>query len=94
MIKKKLAIQIAQRIGNGREETTKLLDVLCEVLGDTLDAGVFVHLTGLGRLTVREYPAQKGFDPRTRGFITMAAKKSPVFKANKSLKGKSNEAGA
>ena len=43
MIKKKLAIQIAQRIGNGREETTKLLDVLCEVLGDTLDAGVFVH---------------------------------------------------
>ena len=35
MIKKKLAIQIAQRIGNGREETTKLLDVLCEVLGDT-----------------------------------------------------------
>ena len=44
MIKKKLAIQIAQRIGNGREETTKLLDVLCEVLGDTLDAGVFVHL--------------------------------------------------
>ena len=54
MIKKKLAIQIAQRIGNGREETTKLLDVLCEVLGDTLDAGVFVHLTGLGRLTVRE----------------------------------------
>ena len=59
MIKKKLAIQIAQRIGNGREETTKLLDVLCEVLGDTLDAGVFVHLTGLGRLTVREYPAKR-----------------------------------
>ena len=49
MIKKKLAIQIAQRIGNGREETTKLLDVLCEVLGDTLDESLMGTTFGMDK---------------------------------------------
>lgn len=52
----------------------------------SLKDGEKVQVIGFGNFEVRERAARKGRNPQTGEEITIAASKSPAFKAGKQLK--------
>ncbi|MEG0628951.1 MAG: HU family DNA-binding protein, partial [Enterococcus sp.] len=65
---------------------TSAVDALFEGIQSSLKAGEKVQVIGFGNFEVRERAARKGRNPQTGEEITIAASKSPAFKAGKQLK--------
>ena len=64
----------------------RALEGLIDAVAAALKAGDTVSVVGFGTFTVRERAARTGRNPRTGEEITIAASKSPAFKAGKGLK--------
>lgn len=64
----------------------RALEGLIDAVAAALKAGDTVSVVGFGTFTVRERAARTGRNPRTGEEITIAASKSPAFKAGKALK--------
>ena len=59
---------------------------MLDTVTESLKRGEKVSLVGFGNFEVRERAAHKGRNPSTGEEITIAASKSPVFKAGKNFK--------
>ena len=57
-----------------------------DVVAEELKKGEKVQLVGFGTFEVAEREAREGRNPRTGETMTIAASKSPKFKAGKALK--------
>jgi DNA-binding protein HU-beta len=64
----------------------RALEGLIDAVAAGLKAGDTISVVGFGTFTVRERAARTGRNPRTGEEITIAASKSPAFKAGKALK--------
>ncbi len=64
----------------------RALDGMIEAIGSALKSGDTVSVVGFGTFVVRERAARTGRNPRTGEEISIAASKSPAFKAGKALK--------
>ena len=64
----------------------RALEGLIDAVAAALKSGDPVSVVGFGTFTVRERAARTGRNPRTGEEITIAASKSPAFKAGKALK--------
>lgn len=91
MTKKELGRALAKRNGMTIEAASNCVDSVLEIIADTLEAGDDVRLIGFGTFGVRERAERVGPNPRKKGeTIVIPARKSPFFKAGKSLKDKVN----
>ena len=63
---------------------------LAQIRTALVDTGEFL-LTGIGKLTVKNYPEKEGRNPRTREPITIAACRKVKFKPAKALREAVNE---
>ena len=90
MNKTELVAAIAERTQLSKPDTDKAVKAFIEVVGDELKKGGKVQLAGFGTFEVAERAARQGINPRTKEAITIAASKSPKFKAMKALKDKVN----
>lgn len=81
MKKTDLIAAIAEKADISKKDADKALAALIDVVTDALKAGDKVQLTGFGTFEVRERAARTGINPQTKETITIAASKSPVFKA-------------
>ncbi|MDH7569791.1 MAG: HU family DNA-binding protein [Armatimonadota bacterium] len=86
MNKTDLIAAIAQKASLKRKDAAAAVDALVGVVRDELAKGGEVSITGFGTFAVRERSARTGRNPRTGETIAIAAGKSPVFRAGKSLK--------
>ena len=57
-----------------------------QTVAEALKAGDKVQLMGFGTFEIKDRPARTGRNPATGESIEIAASKTPVFKAGKSLK--------
>ena len=64
----------------------RALEGLVEAVASALKAGDTVSVVGFGTFTARERAARTGRNPRTGEEITIAASRTPAFKAGKALK--------
>jgi len=64
----------------------RALDGLTKTIEATLKAGDSVALIGFGTFEVKERAERSGRNPQTGEVITIAASKTPAFKAGKNLK--------
>ena len=64
----------------------KALKAFTDVIAAELVKGEKVQLVGFGTFEVSEREAREGRNPLTGEKITIAASKSPIFKAGKALK--------
>ena len=64
----------------------KALTTFTNIVADTLVDGDKVSITGFGTFEVTERAERQGRNPATGEAITIAASKSPKFKAGKALK--------
>ena len=86
MNKTELVAAIAEKAEISKKDAAKALDAFMETVTETLKAGGDVQLVGFGNFVVREHEERPGINPKTKEPITIAAFKSPAFKAGAALK--------
>ena len=86
MNKAELVAAMAEQAGLSKKDAEAALKAFTDVVSDELKNGGKVQLVGFGTFEVAEREAREGRNPRTGETMTIAASKSPKFKAGKALK--------
>lgn len=86
MNKTELIAAMAEKAEISKKDAEKALTAFTNVVADTLVDGAKVAITGFGIFEVVERAERQGRNPATGEAITIAASKSPKFKAGKALK--------
>ncbi|MEY8422135.1 HU family DNA-binding protein [Lachnospiraceae bacterium 38-14] len=86
MNKTELISAMAEKAKLSKKDAEKALTTFTNIVADTLVDGDKVSITGFGTFEVTERAERQGRNPATGEAITIAASKSPKFKAGKALK--------
>lgn len=86
MNKTELITDMAEKAEISKKDAEKALNAFTNIVADTLVDGDKVSITGFGTFEVVERAERQGRNPATGEAITIAASKSPKFKAGKALK--------
>ena len=86
MNKTELVAAMAEKTELSKKDAEKALKAFTDVVAEELKKGEQVQLVGFGTFEVAEREAREGRNPRTGETMTIAASKSPKFKAGKALK--------
>jgi len=84
--KPEMVNSIAVKSGLSKKDSEAALDAFVASVEDALKAGDKVSLVGFGAFEVRQRPARKGRNPKTKEEIMISASNAPVFKAGRGLK--------
>lgn len=86
MNKTELIAAMAEKAEISKKDAEKALTAFTNIVAGTLVDGAKVAITGFGTFEVVERAERQGRNPATGEVITIAASKSPKFKAGKVLK--------
>ena len=86
MNKNELITAVSEKANMNKVDTEKALKAFTEVVEEELKKGEKIQLVGFGTFEVSERAARTGRNPQTGEEMTIAASKSPKFKAGKALK--------
>ena len=86
MNKSELIEAIAQEAGISKAAAAKALDATTNAVTNALKNGDTVTLVGFGTFYVGERAERQGRNPKTVAPLTIAAAKTPKFRAGKALK--------
>ena len=86
MNKTELVAAMAEKTELSKKDAEKALKAFTDVVAEELKKGEKVQLVGFGTFEVAEREPREGRNPRTGETMTIAASKSPKFKAGKALK--------
>lgn len=91
MNKTELVTAIAEQAEISKKDAEKALKAFTDVVAEGLKNGDKIQLVGFGTFEVSERAAREGRNPQTGESMTIAASKTPKFKAGKALKDAVNE---
>ena len=91
MNKTELIAAVAEKAELSKKDAEKALKAFIDVVSDELKAGNKIQLVGFGTFEVAERAAREGRNPKTGEAMTIAASKTPKFKAGKALKDEVNK---
>lgn len=77
---------VAAKAGLSQDAVSKALTAQIDVITKSLKKGEEVNVTGFGAWKVSHRAARNGVNPKTGEKIKIAAMKTPVFRAGKTLK--------
>ena len=87
MNKTELVAAIAEQAEISKKDAEKALKAFTDVVAEELKKGEKIQLVGIfGTFEVSERAAREGRNPQTGEAMTIAASKTPKFKAGKALK--------
>lgn len=86
MNKNELITAMSEKAEMSKVDTEKALKAFIDTVTEELKNGGKVQLVGFGTFEVAERAERQGRNPKTGETITIAASKSPKFKAGKALK--------
>ncbi len=86
MNKTELVAAIAERTQISKKDAEKAVKAFTEDIAEKLTKGEKIQLVGFGTFEVSDRAAREGRNPRTGETMTIAASKTPKFKAGKALK--------
>ena len=86
MNKTELTAKVAQIAELDKKTADKAVSAVFEAISQAFDAEEKVQIMGFGTFEVKARPARQGRNPATGETIEIAASKTPVFKASKTLK--------
>lgn len=90
MNKSELITVVAQKTDLSKRDAERVVKTVFDTITEELAKGDKVQVIGFGTFEVRERQAREGRNPQNGESITIAASKSPAFKAGKQLKDKVN----
>ena len=86
MNKTELVAAVAEKSGLTKKDAEKAVSSVIDVIVESVANGEKVQVVGFGTFEVSERAAREGRNPQTGETMTIAASKSPKFKAGKALK--------
>ena len=86
MTKTDLVEMIYERVGLSRKETAAAVDVVLEIIKDSLSRGERVKISGFGSFVVNQKRARRGRNPQTGDPLIIASRCVLSFKASDILK--------
>ena len=86
MNKTELVAAIAEQAEISKKDAEKALKAFTDVVAEELKKGEKIQLVGFGTFEVSERAAREGRNLQTGEAMTIAASKTPKFKAGKALK--------
>ena len=86
MTKSELIDSIAARGEITNAQAEAVVNCVFDALTEALQRGDGIEIRGFGSMTVREYAARAGRNPRTGASVEVAGKRSPFFKVGKELR--------
>ena len=86
MTKQELVSAIAEKAGISKKDADAAVKAFTETVSEAMKNGDKVQLIGFGTFEVAERAAREGRNPKTGEAMTIAASKTPKFKAGAALK--------
>lgn len=86
MNRTELVAAMAEKSQLSKKDAESALKAFIDVVSEEMQKGEKIQLVGFGTFEVSERAAREGRDPQTGETMTIAASKSPKFKAGKALK--------
>ncbi len=86
MTKSEFVDQVADQSDLSKNDASKAVDAVLEVIEETLKRGGEVNFTGFGKFTVAERGARQGVNPQTGERIQISASRVPRFSPGSALK--------
>ncbi len=86
MRKQDLVRSVAEATGTSEAQSTKAVNAIFESIEKALAEGDEVTVSGFGSFKVVERSSRSGRNPQTGEPMTIAARKSPVFRPGTQLK--------
>lgn len=86
MRKQELVRSVAEATGHSEAQATKAVNAVFDSIQSSLADGEEVTVSGFGSFRVVERSARQGRNPQTGASMTIAARKSPVFRPGTQLK--------
>ena len=86
MNRTELVAAMAEKTQLSKKDADLALKAFIYVVSEEMQKGEKVQLVGFGTFEVSERAAREGRNPQTGETMTIAASKSPKFKAGKALK--------
>ena len=77
---------MAEKSQLSKKDAESALKAFIDVVSEEMQKGEKIQLVGFGTFEVSERAAREGRNPQTGETMTIAASKSPKFKAGKALK--------
>lgn len=91
MNKTELIAAVAEKSELSKKDAEKAIKAFTEAVSEELVGGGKIQLVGFGTFEISERAAREGRNPKTGEAMTIAATKTPKFKAGKALKDMVNE---
>ncbi len=86
MNRTELVAAMAEKTQLSKKDAEAALKAFIDVVSEEMKKGEKVQLVGFGTFEVSERAAREGRNPQTGETMTIAASKTPKFKAGKALK--------
>ncbi|MBA2278586.1 MAG: HU family DNA-binding protein [Chloroflexia bacterium] len=86
MRKQELVRSVADATGQSEAQASKSVSAVFDAIQNSLADGDEVTVSGFGSFRVVERSARQGRNPQTGASMTIAARKSPVFRPGTQLK--------
>jgi integration host factor subunit alpha len=83
---------IYEKIGFSRKESAEIVDLVFDLLKETLEVGDKVKISGFGNFVVRQKRSRKGRNPQTGEEIQITARRVLTFKPSQVLRKALNKA--
>jgi integration host factor subunit alpha len=92
MTKADIVETIYEKVGFSRKESAKLVDLVFDILKESLENGGKIKISGFGNFIVREKRSRKGRNPQTGEEIQISARRVLTFKPSQVLRKSLNTA--
>ncbi len=86
MTKADIVETIYEKIGFSRKESAEIVDLVFDLIKDTLENGEKIKISGFGNFIIREKRSRKGRNPQTGEEIQISARRVLTFKPSQVLR--------
>ena len=86
MTKADLVNSIYERVGYSKKESARIVELVFDIIKETLENGEKIKISGFGNFVVREKRSRIGRNPQTNEEITISARRVLTFKPSQVLR--------
>ena len=93
MTKADIIEQIYEKVGFSKKESAEIVELVFDLMKDTLEKGEKIKISGFGNFVVRQKRPRIGRNPQTGEEIEISARRVLTFRPSQVLKSALNEEG-
>ena len=86
MTKADLVDAIYERVGFSKKESARIVELVFDIIKDTLEKGEKIKISGFGNFVVRDKRSRIGRNPQTGEEIEISARRVLTFKPSQVLR--------